>query len=247
MLRILILFACVGCASYTKMPEKSRVALDLRYKNRKVELKSSCYYGDLYDENEKFLLSPYPFDDVFHLVDLDNAPIHPKGQRGIVPAGTPFVIDRIEFPDVAAMSRRMLTTPRYNPWVYLKIAPEAQGFPTERTYILVLPMDFTTEEAIENEIAVLLAPEGKVTKWLAEVRPTIRVAIEHKDVAEGMSKDELMAAWGRPRKWIPETEADVAWYPKNELWLVKDVVTAIKPPRSLESPPTPQDTAKSGG
>ncbi len=248
----LTLLAVTACASYTKLPEKSRVALDLRYKNRKVELRSSCYYGDLYDENEKYLLSPYPFEDVFHIVDLDNAPIHPKGQRGIVPAGTPFVITGVEFPDVAAMSRRMLTTPRYNPWVYLKLAPEAQGLPAERTYILVLPMDFSTEEAVEEAIGRLVAPEGKVSTWLATVRPTIRVAIEHKDVAEGMTKDELLAAWGTPRKWLQDSDAsgaavEVAWYPKQELWLSGDVVTAQKPPRSLEAAPTPEAAAKSGG
>ena len=39
---------------------------------------------------------------------------------GIVAAGTRFVIKNIEFPDAQAMTNRMLTTPRYNPWVYLE-------------------------------------------------------------------------------------------------------------------------------
>jgi hypothetical protein len=243
----LLFFVLTGCASYTNMPEPTRIALDLRYKNRKVELKQSCYYGDLYDENEKFLLSPYPFDEVFHIVDLKNEPIHPKGQRGIIPAGTLFVITAVEFPDWSAMSRRMLTTPRYNPWVYLKLAPESTGFPTDRSYILVLPMGFDTEQAMEAEIARVLAPDGEMKRWLGKLQPTVRVAVEHKDVAPGMTSAEMEAAWGRPRKWLDDGTAKVGWYPSKEVWIVDDKVTEIKASRTLENAPTPKASAESGG
>src|SRR4051812_45589609 len=118
-----------ACASQTKLPEPARAAIADRHVHRIVELKRSYYYGDLYDENEKWLLSPYPFSDTYHIVDLDGAPIHPKVQRGIAPAGTKFLVEQVEFPDRWALAKRMLTTPRYNPWVYLRRAPDETRVP----------------------------------------------------------------------------------------------------------------------
>src|SRR6478735_2132162 len=105
-----------ACASQTKLPEPARAAIADRHVHRLVELKRSYYYGDLYDENEKWLLSPYPFNDTYHIVDLDGAPIHPKMQRGTLPAGTNRPLERAEFPHTFAISKRTLTTTRYNTW-----------------------------------------------------------------------------------------------------------------------------------
>jgi hypothetical protein len=199
------------------------------------------HYGDLYDENEKWLLSPYPFADTFHIVDTKGAPIHPKGQRGIIPAGTSFLVYRVEFPDVAALAKRMFTTPRYNPWIYLK-APEGSGLPEGRQYfILLLPMDQDREADVEAAIAELLAAKGEATTWLAERAPTVRVAIEHKDVIVGMTLQEVVAAVGPPQRWFTGEGSivpTVAWYPSRELWLERKVVKEIKPARPLPTLPS---------
>src|SRR5687767_14646550 len=71
--------ALIGCASHTRLAEPTRAAISARHSGRTVELRQSMYYGDLYDENEKWLLSPYPFAETFHIVDTKGAPIHPKG------------------------------------------------------------------------------------------------------------------------------------------------------------------------
>lgn len=230
------------CASHTRLPPEVRAGIDTRHKNAVVELRHSHFYGELYDENEKWLLSPYPFADTYHIVDTEGQPIHPRGQRGIIPAGTRFIVQQIEFPDTTAMARRMLTTPRYNPWIYLVPAPET-GISLEGrgAFILLLPMDLATEAGTEEAIARVFAPLGEVSTWLASRRPTVRVAIEHKDVVAGMSQDELVAALGAPQLWFGEnggTTTKVAWYTSREVWLVDGIVTEVKPGRPVDVPPT---------
>lgn len=230
------------CASQTRIPPQVRSAISARHAGKIVELRHSSYFGDLYDENEKWLLSPYPFADTHHIVDLDGKPIHPSGQKGIAPAGTRFVVQQIEFPDASAMAKRMLTTPRYNPWVYLTPADgERLSLDGRKAFILLLPMDLDTEEGVEAALAKALAPEGEITTWLGTRRPTVRVAIDHKDVIPGMSRDELFAAWGEPPMWFVEQhegkEARVAWYTSKEVWLVEEAVTEVKEARAVAAPP----------
>ena len=99
--------AMTACASYTQLPPKAQAVIGLRHVGRSVELRSSCYYGPLYDENEKWLLSPYPFAVTSHLVDWDDQPLHPDGQLGVIPAGTRLIIDKIEFPTGWGLAQRM--------------------------------------------------------------------------------------------------------------------------------------------
>ena len=240
---LLLLFA--GCASQTAIPAGVRSAIDRQHHGQVVELRQSCYYGDLYDDNDKWLLSPQPFAQVHHIVDLDGQPIHPKNQRGLVRAGTRFVIDEIEFPDSFAVTTRMLTTPRYNIWVYLHPVDERARLPTERSrWVLLLPRDLPDGAAVERELSARLAPEGKMRRWLDGRRPTVRVAIEHKDILAGMNVDELVAAMGEPPLWIENermngSRAKVAWYGRREAWLVGGTVVAVEPGRDATAPASP--------
>jgi hypothetical protein len=137
----------------------------------------------------------------------------------------------------------MLTTPRYNPWVYLR--PDAStGLPRDRAaFILLLPMDMETRDQVEAALEELLAPVGEVTSWLAERAPTVQVAIRHKDATVGMTEAELVAALGKPKRWFADTHdskrARVAWYPSREVWLVSDAVVAVETARD----PAPRSVA----
>jgi len=231
------LIVLCGCATQTKIPAPVRAGISARYVGRVVELVQSCFYGDLYDENEKWLLSPYPFSETHHIVDLNGAPIHPHGQRGIIPAGTPFLIKEIEFPDSAALAKRMLTTPRYNTWIYLSRAPESRDLPAGRPlFILLLPMDLDDEAAVEKALAEVVAPQGEVTTWLTGRRPTVQAAIANKQMVTGMSERELTAAMGTPPRRFADKIGDnvalVLWYPSQEAWLVNGVIADIKSARA---------------
>jgi hypothetical protein len=246
---VLLLASAFACASQTKLPADVRTAIDQRHQGHLAELRRSYYYGELYDENEKWLLSPYPFADTYHIVDLDGAPIHPKVQLGILPAGTKVVVDKVEFPDTWTMTKRMLTTPRYNPWVYVRGAPDDAHIPKNaKPMVIILPFDLDKEEAVEAAINKELAPDGEVTKWLASMRPTARAAIENKDVVPGMNLQELSASQGDPPRWFNDRAgtgpAQVAWYPKQEVWLVNNQVTEVKTARVVvEKPKENPDTA----
>lgn len=240
---IFVLTSVAACASRTALPLSVRSAMENRYEGHVVELRRSCYYGELYDDNDKWLLTPYPFKHVYHIVDFDGEPIHPEGQRGIVPAGTPFIVDQIEFPDAGGLARRMLTTPRYNPWIYLRRVVGSPLPMDRRDWILLLPRGMKDKETLERELDSVIAPEGRMIEWLASRRPVIRVAIEHKEIIAGMNTDEMIAAMGRPLLWFDDI-ADgkpvrVAWYDFEEAWMIDDHVTEVRDGREAEAPPAP--------
>lgn len=228
------------CASQTRLPPTARAQISARHTGTTVELRESVYFGELYDENELWLMSPYAFADTSHIVDLKGEPIHPTGQKGIVPAGSKFVVDRIEFPDSAALAKRMITTPRYNPWVYLSPAPTEQDAKLHgrRGFVVVLPAELDTEEQVESALNTFFAPEGNVVRWLDTRRPTVKVAIANKNVFEGMTRDEMIASMGVPPMWfIEHSNERVAWYGSKEVWLKDDNVLSVKDGRPVEHKP----------
>ena len=237
-----------ACAAQTKLPEAVRSEIATRHAGQTVELRTSCYYGDFYDENGRWLLSPYPFDATSHIVDLDNRAIHPPHQKGIIPAGSKFIVDRVEFPVGWALTQRMFTTPRNNPWVYLRPAPTETRVPSaSKVFIWVLPTELDTPDTFETALTKGLAPDGEVSQWLGTVRPTVRVAIENKDIVAGMTLRELTTSQGEPMHWYIDARgkdrAQVAWFPVQEAWLINDVVVDVKPSRSVGStPPSPAPT-----
>ena len=203
-----------------------------------MELRQTCYYGDLYDENQRFLLSPYPFAETSHIVDTHGQPLHPQKQRGLLPAASRFVVERVEFPHGWAMLKRMLVSPRFNPWVYLRITPEQPNMPL---FVWVLPADLPDEPSMEAALLAALGPDGSVSGWLGTLRPTFVAAIAHKQIVAGMGVAELTAARGAPHRWFVDTlagkQAQVAWYADQEAWLVDDAVAKITKGRA---PPAQQ-------
>jgi|MDSW01.2.fsa_nt_gb hypothetical protein len=235
----LLLMATISCTSHTQIPSHVRTAIEQFHNGRVMELRQSSYYGDLYDDTDKWLLSAHAFDSVHHIVDFDGKPIHPTGQKGIVPAGTRFLIEKIEFPDTLALTTRMLTSPRYHTWVYLKPL-ERLPLETERRdyFVVLLPMDLKDRQDVEANIAKVLAPEGDVSRWLKDRRPSVRVAIAHKDLQPGMTRDELIAARGEPHLWIAQQGSYglemVAWYPAQEAWIRNGRIVDLKPGRPIQ-------------
>jgi hypothetical protein len=225
------------CASQTRLPPTARAQISARHTGAVVELRESFYFGELYEENALWLLSPYAFADTAHVVDLKGEAIHPHGQRGVIPAGSRFKIERIEFPDSAAIATRGQTTPRYNPWVYLVPSDGEVKLEGRRGFVVVLPAELETEEEVESALSSFFAPEGKVAGWLETRRPTVKVAIANKNVFEGMSRDEMIASLGVPPMWFAENGARVAWYGSKEVWLTNDNVASIREARPVEHQP----------
>lgn len=186
----------VACAQNVVIPSKSaRAALESAYVGRVVELRVSSYFGDLFEENELWLLSPGPVTDLQVLQDLDGTPIRSHDQRGIVPAGTRFVVEAIEFPHPLTFPKRLLTSPRYNPWVILRLVDDV-AVPENRAFVALLPMGLTSQSAGETALAQWFGADGEVRAWLASLSPTERAAIRHKATLPDMSREARIAALG---------------------------------------------------
>jgi hypothetical protein len=244
-LTVLLSTQVPACATQTHLSAESRSSLSQQHVGRVVELRATCYYGDLYDENDLWLLSPYTFASTSHIVDLKGLPLHPQKVRGLWPAGSRFVIERLEFPTRWAMARRMLVTPRFNPWVYLRrlrgpLEPPAKegGDPL---YIWVLPEALESSGAVESALSAALAPDGTVTQWLQTLQPTHQVAVQHKEILVGMPRAALLAAMGEPQRFFADQQAGrrvtVAWYAGQEAWLLDDTVVEVRPSRPLTAEP----------
>lgn len=229
-----------ACASYTALDDLARKAVQQRHVGKTVELRHSQYFGDLYDDNERWLLSPLPFVDTYHLIDLHGVPITPKKQRGLLPAGTQVSIIAVQFPTATAVASRMVTTPRYSPWVVVRPIATPTPLGTQaRDLIVVLPDNLPDETTTEAALLSELAPAGEITSWLASVRPTVQVAIAHKDIIPGMNLQELTASQGDAPHWFVDRTSDgrsarVAWYPHHEVWLIGDAVQEIRASRPLD-------------
>lgn len=235
---VLGLGGLLSCASQTRLPAPVRERIQSRHAESIVALKSSHYYGDFYGENEHWLLSPYAFKDTSDLVDTRGRPIYPRGERGVVPAGSVFRIKTIEFPDMRAMATRMLMTPRFNPWVILEPLNNPL-LESRRSTIVVLPRNIKSEEGVEKALKLRFGPEEEVHTWLKARNPRVRLAIKYKEIEPEMTQDELVASWGIPKRWIYEDGRKVAWYGSREVWLRHEKIVKDMPGRTLtgEAPP----------
>ena len=109
-------------------------------------------------------------------------------------------VERIEWPDGDAIFRRPLYTPRYTPWIFLRVARERGSEVTvERSerHILLLPGGISDQESFEAWFQASLSPTDP-NPWLLALPETQQAAIEQKKPAVGMSYEALTAALGFP-------------------------------------------------
>ena len=142
----------------------------------------------------------------------------------------------------------MLTSPRFNPWVYLRALANSDwelDHPDDKPLIVLLPRGLNNSAEIEQALNQYFAPKGQVEKWLSKRRPTVRSAIQNKKIVSGMSQDELIASKGLPRRWFSQVSDNqktmIAWYPDQEAWITNGRVLITKPGRKLP----PLNTSKS--
>ena len=204
--RLCWLLGLSACASSISLYNPLQSTLTKRYQGQIFELRQSCYYGQLYDENELWMLSPKRFEALDYIEDMEHQIIRPSHEpRGIMPSGARLLIQRIELPDALALSRRMLRTPRFNPWVYVEPVEQDLHERRQRPFVIILPQDVSSEVQAEKALAQILAPDGQMSRWLKTRRPTVQTAIRYKTVTQGMSLEELVASLGAPSKIVVDS------------------------------------------
>ena len=235
---MLALAAASACATASPWTRAVRAAVATANVGHPFELRHTQVVGALYDDNERELLSPYPFTEIFHQVDPLGSPIHPTRPRALIPAGTPVTLVAIDYPGVTRWARRMLATPHEAVWLQLEVLPEHATRPdgARRPLIMPLPRHVRSAAALRAAIGQVLAPVGEVSTWLRGRTPSYQVAIGHKEALVGMDEHELIAASGPPWRWLTDAlpgggTAKVAWYPHQEVWLQQGRVIALRPSR----------------
>ncbi len=188
-----------GCRSYTAVTAEMCAALNEEHGGQELALKRSMYYGQFYDDSRYLLLSEWPFENTPHLPGMKGNPITPGNQAGIIPIGTKVRIVRLEFPDKDNFKRRMLFTPRYHPWAILELLTEDPFFPTKgKKLVLVLPMEIKTKEQVAEALSYHLGNFEEIRAYLVALDPSIKVALTHKEVVNGMSYQEVLTTLGKP-------------------------------------------------
>ncbi len=169
-------------------------------------LRVACYVSPLWSDTEKAFLSDRPANEL-DLVDHPNGkPIAPPPAERVLPPGVPVRIEAVEFPAPFVQAQRVLVTPRYNPWVYLRV----QG--DRRPYVIVLPQDVQSYDDVRAELERYLSADDPSPAYAA-LPPESRELVMHKDAAPGMSARALEMAWGLPtRKHIDRPAGTEEWF-----------------------------------
>lgn len=233
------LAACRHVATYVTQDGRALHACAASYRGRHQALRQSHFYGELYDDNERMLLSPYDFATLYHRVDLKGRPITPGPAHGIVPAGTAVRVEGVELPGPLAALARMPNAPKDHIWVRVALDGAIPGLRAGhgRPFFVVLDGPIETAEALQAAMAATLGAPREVADWLGALRPPVRAAIAHKQAMRGMDKAQLTAALGEPWRWLNDiadgAAAEVAWWPGQEAWLVAGRVVQVRPPRAV--------------
>lgn len=161
---------------------------ELLQKNR-FFLRYSLYYGDFYGNTNVCLLSPRRFNETIYLEGIDGKPILPGKEVGIIPFNTEILIEKIEFPP----ANRPLLTPRYYPWVYLRV-DKLSGY---KECIVVIRPDVSNPEEFLSLFNEFFSKEN-FDEYLKSINSDLRDAIFNKKFLEGIKEEEIKIIFGKP-------------------------------------------------
>lgn len=190
---LLILFVILSlgatCQNQMKMSRDSQNLINNEFRGRRFFLNSSMYYGDFYGNSDICLLSPRRFEETNYLEGIDGRPIFPGKEKGIIPFNSEVLIEKIEFP----YSNRPLLTPRFYPWVYLKV-DRLEGY---KTCIVVIRPDVSKVEEFEVLFYEIFSRDSREDRF-KEFSSEVRDAIFNKRYINGLSEEEVYIIFGRP-------------------------------------------------
>ena len=202
---VLALLSFAACTPRAVIPdaERERVARDLDGQPR--FLRVAVHAGPLWADRGKLFLTDAPADEIDLVESAAGAPVAPPPAERVLPPGTAVRIAQVEFPTGWTISRRILMSPRYHPWVYLELPGES------RPGIIVLRQTAASLEDIRGEIDRFLTPDDPTPAFQA-LPPEQRDAVLKMTLVEGMSMRAVEMAWGLPeRRRIDQPAATEEW------------------------------------
>jgi hypothetical protein len=169
-------------------------------------LRVACFVSPLWSDTEKAFLTDQQREEIDLVENPDGTPISPPPAERVLPPGTPVRVQALEFPTPLIMAQRVLVTPRYHPWVYLRVEGD------RRPYVIVLPRDVKSYDDVRGELERYLSTDDP-RPALAALSPDARELVLHKDAAPGMSARALEFSWGLPnRKVLDRPNNTEEWY-----------------------------------
>lgn len=200
MLLLLSALPSTGCTPTVLVPDADRLRVTRELVGQRRWLRVAVYVGPFFGDGGKLLCSDQPFSELEMLETPGGQTITPPKAERILPPGTPVVIRDVEFPGPWDIARRVLMTPRYDPWAYLEVPGEA------RPLVLVLPPTVATFEDVRVQLDRILATVDP-TPDLQALSEGQRKAVERKEITEGMAPATVTMAWGYPWKRIVDRPA----------------------------------------
>jgi hypothetical protein len=213
--------AAAGCAPLTVVPDAERARTHAALEGQARWLRVSLAVSPLFGDRSRLLLLDAPPAEVDLLRASDDAIIPPPPAERILPPGTPVRIEKVEFPTGLVIAGRAVMSPRYHPWIYLRLPGE------ERAGILVLSHAAVSADALVEEVDRVLTRDDP-TRLLTALPPEQREAVGRRELLEGMGARAVEMAWGVPEKvkidrpalteeWTWPTGKRRAWFQDEKL------------------------------
>jgi hypothetical protein len=204
---VAVSLAASGCAPLTVVPDAERERTHAALEGQARWLRVAVSVSPLFGDRSRLLLLDAPPAEVDLLRGTDGKVIPPPAAERILPPGTPVRVEKVEFPTGMVIATRAVMSPRYHPWVYLKIAGE------ERPFIIALSHSSVSTDDLLAEVDRMLTRDDP-SRALAALPKEQRDAIGRRELVEGMGARAVEMAWGVPEKIRidrPAATAEWAW------------------------------------
>lgn len=212
-LAALVLAVAPGCISGRggAVSVQDERDLNVKYAEKVMYLACSMYFTDFFRDDRYGLLTSDPPNALEQVYVGGGNHIRPSKTYGVIQAGGPVRIKKIEFPD--ATLYRSATTPHWFPWVYVEVVNPSQPV-NPSTLVLVVEMtDVEGPEAFERALSRLLVPTDyrEALYWLPE---ELGKAVIEKRLIKDMPAQQVEWAMCKPRS----VDGYYVGSTRNELW-----------------------------
>ncbi len=209
---VLSLSGCISAQINLKPEESTKLERSLTGADR--FLRVSMYVTPLFGDSTTKLLSPVPPEQVRLLENPNGTPVNPGKIEGIIAAGTPVRIVKVELPTSFVMQERVLYTPRTLAWIYVDVGGTPKNAPP---FVIVLPPGIKDEAEFTVELDRSLSATD-LKAQLDAMSEAARDAVKNKTAVVDMSAEALEMAWGWPQRKKIELDGEK----KKETWVWAD-------------------------
>ncbi len=196
MRRVLLIAAALSslaaCTPRASIPDAERSRVERELSGQQRYLRVAAYVAPFWGDRSKLLLSDQPPAELSYIETAGGVPIPAPSPERILPPGTAVRVRDVEFPTGWLIARRVVMTPRYNPWVYVE-GPES------RPLVVVLSQTAASFDDVRNELGQILTSDDPTSLYRALPQEQ-RDAVLRKELVEGMSPRAAEMSWGLPEK-----------------------------------------------